>query len=185
MFSNPTHTHHPEQHQPPIEPKPTTICLIMYKHYTHTHTHTHSLSHTHTHTHTHTLSYATSLMVGLSEAVYPWRSKRKPWTHLPSSFHMIKTRKIKLQIHPACSFCSATPGKKKKKLISQVDKVNTCVSDSYPYNLHGEMFPSRCGILAQAISITFTSLQERQSIFLAWFLKYPHLHQLKFHYTTM
>ena len=30
-----SHTHYPELHQPPIEKKPTTISLIIYKHYTH------------------------------------------------------------------------------------------------------------------------------------------------------
>ena len=41
------------------------------------------------------------------------------------------------------------------------------------------MLPSSSGILA-AISITFTSLEQRQSIFLASFLQYLHLHHLRF-----
>ena len=51
----------------------------------------------------------------------PWGSKRKSWTHLPSLFHLIKTRKKKIKrylafifIHPVCSFRSATPGTKRK-----------------------------------------------------------------------
>ena len=64
-----------------------------------TKTNHHLLNHVPTlHTYTHTLSYATSLTVGLREALYPWCSKRKPWTHLPSSFHMIKTRKRKIKL---------------------------------------------------------------------------------------
>ena len=34
-----SHTHHPEQHQFPIQQKPTTISLIIYKHSTHTKLH--------------------------------------------------------------------------------------------------------------------------------------------------
>ena len=30
-----SHTHHSEQYQPPMEEKPTTICLIIYNHFTH------------------------------------------------------------------------------------------------------------------------------------------------------
>ena len=39
-----------------------------------------------------------------------WGSKRKSWTHLSSSFHLINTRnkKIKAQIHPAYSKNSST-----------------------------------------------------------------------------
>ena len=51
-----SHTHHSEQHQPPIKEKPITIDLMVYKH---------TQTHTHTHTHTHT-NYATSLTVALS-----------------------------------------------------------------------------------------------------------------------
>ena len=43
-----------------------------------------------------------------------------------------------------------------------------------------EIFPSRCGILAEAISIASTFLQQRQSISLTSFLQCPHLHQLRF-----
>ena len=39
------------------------------------------------------------------------------------------------------------------------------------------MFPSRSGILAEVISIAFTSLLESQSIFLPLFLQCQHLHQ--------
>ena len=42
------------------------------------------------------------------------------------------------------------------------------------------MLPSRSGILAEAISIAFTSLQQRQSISLASFLQCSHLHQSRF-----
>ena len=42
------------------------------------------------------------------------------------------------------------------------------------------MIPSRSGILAEAISITFTSLQQRQSVSLASILQCPHLHQSRF-----
>ena len=42
------------------------------------------------------------------------------------------------------------------------------------------MLPSRSGILAEAISIAFTSLQQRQSISLASFLHCPHFHQSRF-----
>ena len=42
------------------------------------------------------------------------------------------------------------------------------------------MHSSRSGILAEAISIEFTSLQQRQSISLASFLQRPHLHQSRF-----
>ena len=42
------------------------------------------------------------------------------------------------------------------------------------------MIPSRSGILAEAISITFTSLQQRQSVSLASILQCPHLHQWRF-----
>ena len=102
-----SHTNHPEQHQPPIEPKPTTIRLIIYKH-----------THTHTHTHTHILTKLHHLTHGRSQGKLsnPWGSKRKSRTHLPSSFFLIKTRKtkIKLQIDPACSFYLATPGTKRK-----------------------------------------------------------------------
>ena len=49
------------------------------------------------------------------------------WTHLHSSFELINTRNknIKTQIHPACSFCLATPGTK-RKTHHQIDKPNTC-----------------------------------------------------------
>ena len=42
------------------------------------------------------------------------------------------------------------------------------------------MLSSRSGILAEAISIAFTSLQQRQSISLVSFLQRPHLHQSRF-----
>ena len=42
------------------------------------------------------------------------------------------------------------------------------------------MLPSRSRILAEAISIAFTSLQQRQSISLASFLRCPHLRQSRF-----
>ena len=42
------------------------------------------------------------------------------------------------------------------------------------------MLSSHSKILAEAISIAFTSLQQRQSISLALFLQCPHLHQSRF-----
>ena len=42
------------------------------------------------------------------------------------------------------------------------------------------MLPSSSRILAEAISIAFTSLQQRQSISLASFLQFPHLYQSRF-----
>ena len=42
------------------------------------------------------------------------------------------------------------------------------------------MLPSRSGILSEAISIAFTSLQQKQSISLASFLQCPHMHQSRF-----
>ena len=65
-----------------------TISLIIYKHYTHTHTHTH--------THTKLRDVARGRSEG--EFSNPWSSKRKSWTYLPSSFHLIKTRKRKIKL---------------------------------------------------------------------------------------
>ena len=42
------------------------------------------------------------------------------------------------------------------------------------------MFPLWSGILAEAVRIASTSLQQRQSISLASFFQCPHLHQLRF-----
>ena len=42
------------------------------------------------------------------------------------------------------------------------------------------MISSRSGILAEVISIAFTSVQQRQSISLASFLQCSHLHQSRF-----
>ena len=42
------------------------------------------------------------------------------------------------------------------------------------------MLSSRSRILAEAINIAFTALQQRQSICLDSFLQCPHLHQSKF-----
>ena len=46
--------------------------------------------------------------------------------------------------------------------------------------MHAEMLSSHSKILAEAISIAFASLQQRQSISLASFLQCPHLHQSRF-----
>ena len=43
-----------------------------------------------------------------------------------------------------------------------------------------QLLPARSGILAEAISIAFTSIQQRQSISLASYLQCPHLHQSRF-----
>ena len=91
-------TYHPEYLQSPIEQKPTSISLIIYKHYTQT--------------------KLRDLARSRSERKLsnPWGSKRKSWTLLPFSFHLIKTkkRKRKLWTRLACSFRSATPGTKRK-----------------------------------------------------------------------
>ena len=65
-------------HQTPIEQKPTTIDLIIYKHYTHT--------------------KLGQLAPGSSEGKlsHPWSNKRKSWTHLSSSFNLINTRNKKI-----------------------------------------------------------------------------------------
>ena len=90
-------THHPTE-QPPTEQEPTTIGLII------TNT-THALN-------LHHLTCRKSA----GKLSNHWSSKRKSWIHLPSSFHLFNTRnkKIKPYIHFACSFCSATPGAKRK-----------------------------------------------------------------------
>ena len=98
----------------------------------------------------------------------PWDNKRKSWTHLPSSFHLIKTRKtkIKLQIHPVCSFRSATPRTKKKSSPRQIKQTRVTNSQVVTHKVcKVRCFPS----------IAFTFLQQRQSISLVLFLKCPHL----------
>ena len=111
-----------------------------------------------------------------------WDEERKSWTHLPFSFHLINTRnkKIKLLIHPASSFCSATSGTKKNSSTKQIRLTRVTNIRQMPIKLHGEMLPSRCVILAEAVSIAPISLQQRQSISLASLLQCPHLHQSRF-----
>ena len=46
--------------------------------------------------------------------------------------------------------------------------------------MDGEMFPSRSGNLAKAISIASSSLQQRKPISPALFSKWLHLHQSRF-----
>ena len=82
-----------------------------------TKTNQHQLNHLQTlHTHTHTKLHHLARDRSEGKLSNPWSSKTKSWTHLSSSFHLIKTRKrkIKRQIHPACSFRSATPTRKRQ-----------------------------------------------------------------------
>ena len=62
------HSHHPEQHQPPIEQKPTTISLIIYKHLT--------------------LTKFRQLTIEKTVGKLPssWGKTRKFWSHLPLLF---------------------------------------------------------------------------------------------------
>ena len=91
----------------------------------------------------------------------PWVNKRKFWTHLPCSFHLINTRnkKDKTQIQPVSLFCSATPGTRRRLTPVTIFR-------QLPEKLDSKMLPWHYGIFAEAISIAFTSLQQRQSIFL-------------------
>ena len=56
-----------------------------------------TLTHSHTHTHTHTK--LCQLAGGRSEGKLSnsWGSKRKSWTHLPSTFDLINTRNKKIK----------------------------------------------------------------------------------------
>ena len=84
-----SNTHHLALHKPPIEQKPTITGLIINKHSTHPHTHTH----THAHNKLHYLVRGRSG----GKLSNPWGNKRKSWTHLSSSFHLINTRSKKVK----------------------------------------------------------------------------------------
>ena len=65
---------------PQKKQKPITISLIINKHYTHT-----KLG-------------DVDCGRSMGKLSNPWGSKRKSWTHLPCSFHLIKTRKRKIKL---------------------------------------------------------------------------------------
>ena len=67
----------------------------------------------------------------------PQGIKRKSWTHLPSSFYLIKTRKrkIKLQIHTACLFRSATPETKKPSSPRQINQTRVTNSEAVTHKI--------------------------------------------------
>ena len=106
------HTHYPEQHQPPIEQKPNAVGLFIYKQSTRIHT---KLRH---------------LARGRSEGKLSnlWCNKRKFWTHIPFSFHLIYTRiKNDKTLDSASVLISFRYIRKKKKNSStKVDNANTC-----------------------------------------------------------
>ena len=104
---------------------------------------------------THILNYATLFAFGLSGSCQtPGLAKGNLGLISLSHSTWLKTRKrkIKLQIHPACSIVQLHQ-EQKEELISWEDKANTCdqQSSSYLQSLHGEMLPSRSGILAEAM----------------------------------
>ena len=135
-----------------------------------------TLTHSHTHTHTKLCQLAGGRSEGkLSNS---WGSKRKSWTHLPSTFDLINTRnkKIKPQIYSQCSFYSAAPITKKNSSTRQIKL--TCVTDIRAVTHKSNI--ARCLSRVAGFQPKSSSLQQKQSIPLASFLQCRHLHQSRF-----
>ena len=76
-----------------------------------------------------------------------------------------RNKKIKPQIHPTTSFHQ----EHKEECIYQVNRLTSVTNRQLPIKLDGKMLSSCSAILAKAISIASTSLQQRQSISFALF----------------